>query len=150
MFIIVIHIIAENKGKDMRTIPVTIISILIFCAILSGCGNKFVAPNSIGSWLVTRQINGVEKDYNLTADDAQDKLAKAIEKDGGKVRYVTKVGTSRTMYARTKDDETIIADIDPYRNEPNRVEIDINVTLYGDSDKAERIFSLIDATPVGK
>ncbi len=139
-----------NYIKYYSVSSLTGIIIMISGLILSGCVNKFVHPSDIPSWLVNRQLEGVEKDYQLTVDEAERKVAQAIAAIGGRVRYVTLVGESRTMYAFDSDGETIVVDIDPYRNRPGYVEIDINVSLYGDSVRAERIFQNITATPVGK
>lgn len=125
-------------------------SICIFAVILSGCSNKFVTPAGIPQWLVIRQINGMEKDYNMSADEAERRISSAIAADGGHVRYVTAVGNSRTMYGRTRENETITVDIDPYRNNPNMVKVDINVSLYGDVDQTKKLYNRIDATPTGK
>ena len=77
-----------NYIKYYSVSSLTGIIIMISGLILSGCVNKFVHPSDIPSWLVNRQLEGVEKDYQLTVDEAERKVAQAIAAIGGRVRYV--------------------------------------------------------------
>lgn len=129
----------------------------VMCAafVLGGCSSSnqgamsmFVGPKTLPLWIGARQYYGVEKDYALSADEAEKLVKEAIEKTGGKYRYTTTVGTARTVYARTADECHVVIDIDPYRGYSNRVEIDINVGFVGMPSETEKLFAAINAQPL--
>lgn len=123
-----------------------IFTLIISTIVLSGCSEmkNYVGPKEIPVWLVIRQINGVERDYELNREESLEAVKYAITSQGGTVRYFTEVGTSRTLYGKTADGEGIIVDIDPYYKKPRLTEIDVSVTMYGDKEKANKLHTLIE------
>lgn len=108
---------------------------------------NFVSPKEIPLWLVVRQLNGVEKDFDLTVDEAVDQVIEAVRATGGTIRYGTKTGKARTIYALTAEGEGITIDVDPYRGQERKVEVDICVGMYGDKKKAEKIYHAFAGIP---
>ena len=125
---------------------------------VGGCGGKeidinnypIVGVKTLPLWLMVRQYYGIERDYAMSGEDAAAAVVQAVESTGGYVRYITSVGDSRTIYARNCDEKHVVIDIDPYRGYCNRVEIDINVGLYGDKVEIEKIFAAIPGEALTK
>ena len=126
--------------------------------LVSGCGGKEIDINNypvvgvktLPLWLMVRQYYGIERDYAMSVEEAEAAVVQAVKSTGGYVRYITSVGNSRTVYARTCDEKHVVIDIDSYRGYCNRVEIDINVGLYGDKAEIEKIFAAIPGEALTK
>lgn len=117
--------------------------------MLGGCGEDgganntltkvFVGPKTAPIWLAVRQANEVQQNYNMTVPQAEEAAKAAVTATGGYVRYVTEVGNSRTIYARTSDEKHIVIDVDPARN--GQVTVDVCVDMYGNKGASREILA---------
>lgn len=133
---------------------IALVCAICFSVVLGGCSQDkaafFLGPRTMPIWLAARQYYGVEKEYAMSAGEAESMVLSAISSTGGTYRYTTTNGTAKTIYARTSDDQHVVIDIDPFRGEPNHVEIDINVGFIGDTQKINALYAAMPAQPMVK
>lgn len=121
-------------------------TLALFALAQAGCGA--ITPMDIPSLLLLRKLNRVQYSYRLTMQQAVERVTQAIGDRGGYIRYGTIQGGSRTLYAKSAEDETITIYLTTRKDNPALINISINYGLVGDPAIAEYFFRALRATPV--